>query len=48
MCGYLAGISWACILFEGTNMECIYLVSGENYINEGIVVSCEQGGRQAG
>lgn len=45
MCGYLASNSCACVLFEGTGMECIYLVSGKDYTNEGTVAFYKQGAR---
>lgn len=45
VCGYLASNHCACVLFEGTDMECIYLVSGKDYANEGTVVFYKQGAR---
>lgn len=43
MCGYLASASCACVLFEDTDTQCICLVSGKDYTNEGTVVFYKQG-----
>lgn len=45
MCGYLPSHHCACVLFEGTDMECTYLVSGKDCTNEGTVVFYKQGAR---